>query len=252
MTVPIGLHVLGAIGTVAGWRDKQSPALAKLATGAIVFFLILFSTRIPVYDGERLFLLIFPLWALLIGRGFVSVWNALGGRPLGRKALVLVLLTQAMGVISTYPFGLSYYNSLVGGLRGAERLGLELTYWNDAVDGVLLDQFVREAKVGETAALAPTLYPTQGLASTTRAMARGPLLLRDEDKALKADWVVVSRRTAYWKPALAKRLEQGQLVASRSRQGVWLSGLWRFPPSAKTGVTATTDSPPLPETRASP
>ena len=44
-----------------------------------------------------------------------------------------------------HPFGLSYYNELVGGLPGAERLGLELTYWNDPVDQLLLDELGREA-----------------------------------------------------------------------------------------------------------
>ena len=48
-------------------------------------------------------------------------------------------------MVALHPFGLSYYNGLVGGLPGAERLGLELTYWNDPVDQVLLDQLAREA-----------------------------------------------------------------------------------------------------------
>ena len=30
---------------------------------------------VPVYDGERLFLHVFPAWALLIGLGFGSLWN---------------------------------------------------------------------------------------------------------------------------------------------------------------------------------
>lgn len=166
--------------------------------------------------------------------------------------MTILLLVQGVGVVSTHPFGLSYYNAVVGGLTGAERLGLELTYWNDAVDRVLLDRLVHEAKPGATAALAPTLYPGQGLASTTRAMARGPLLLRDEEKALSADWLIVSRRTAYWKPSLQKRLKEGKVVLLRSRNGVRLSGLWAFPRTRESPLRATTDSPSLSETRASP
>ena len=49
-------------------------------------------------------------------------------------SLVALLVAQGFGVVATYPFGLSYYNVLVGGLPGAERLGLEVTYWSDAVD----------------------------------------------------------------------------------------------------------------------
>jgi len=252
VTVPIGLHLFGLIGGVAAWRDRRKDGFPGLLAGSILFFLILFSTRIPVYDGERLFLLVFPLWAILIGRGFAAGWAWCGSHRLRYIGLTLLLLAQGYGVVSTHPFGLSYYNALVGGLAGAERLGLELTYWNDAVDRVLLDHLTRRAKPGATAALAPTLYPGQGLASTTRAMARGPLLLGDEEKALSADWLIVSRRTAYWKPALRKRLAEGKNVLLRTRNGVWLSGLWEFPHRPESASGRTTDSPSLPETRASP
>ncbi|WP_422926987.1 ArnT family glycosyltransferase [Singulisphaera sp. PoT] len=244
VTVPVGLHLLGGIGVFAGRRDRFS----WLLWGAILFFLILFSTRIPVYDGERLFLVVFPLWAVVIGLGFSKGWEWAGPHRVRRGLLSIFLVAQGFGLVSTHPFGLSYYNLLVGGLPGAERLGLELTYWNDAVDSTLLDRLAKEARPGDTAALAPTLYPTQGMASTTRLMARDGLVLGDEDKALKARWVVVSRRTAYWKPALKKRLEAGKPILLRSRQGVWLSGLWDFGGSPRSSA----DSPSLSETRASP
>ncbi|MHC5543653.1 4-amino-4-deoxy-L-arabinose transferase, partial [Singulisphaera rosea] len=70
-----------------------------------------------------------------------------------------------------------------------------------------------------------------------------PVILRDEDAALRARWVVVSRRSAYWKPALRRRLEQGRRVAVRERQGVWLSGLWTFSPETNPTSDA---SPPTP------
>ena len=73
-----------------------------------------------------------------------------------------------------HPFGLSYYNALVGGLPGAERLGLELTYWSDAIDNVLLDRLARDGAAGDSAAMAPTLYPGQGKLTTgfNRTLAR--------------------------------------------------------------------------------
>ena len=41
----------------------------------------------------------------------------------------------------------------------------------------------------------------------------------------------MSRRTAYWRPEIKKRLlaGEGQAVAMRSRQGVWIAALWHFP-----------------------
>lgn len=229
VTVPAGLQVLGALGLYAGWRRRD--ALAALLAGTIVLFLAIFSTRVPVYDGERLFLLIFPAWALLIGLGFGQAWTRWGTRRRGRLALTALLLAQGYGTIAFHPFGLSYYNLLTGGLPGAQRLGLELTYWNDAVDRVLLDRLAREARPGAVAALVPTLYPGQGVLTTTAPLARREVVLQDDAAAGRAEWLVLSRRTAYWSPELRARLERGggRPVLTRRRQGVWLSALWHFP-----------------------
>jgi hypothetical protein len=149
-----------------------------------------------------------------------------------RIVLAGFLLVQAYGTVSLHPFGLSFYNALAGGLSGAERLGLELTYWNDAVDQVLLDRLAREGQPGSTSALVPTLYPRQGLLTTNRALARAGIILQDEREGTRAEWVVVSRRTAYWPREFRNRLESGagHRIIERSRQGVWLSALWHFEP----------------------
>jgi 4-amino-4-deoxy-L-arabinose transferase-like glycosyltransferase len=233
-TVPIGLHALGALGSIRAWRHRRTDPFPILLIGSILFFLALFSTNVPVYDGERLFLLIFPLWAMLIGLGFGAAWGWVRGHVRGRIGtwlgfgLLSALLAQAYGVVGFHPFGLSYYNLLVGGLPGAERLGLELTYWGDAVDRVLLDRLAREAKPDASAALAPTLYPGQGTMTTTRALVRRGIILQDESAVARADWVVVYRRTAYWSPQLRDRLARQPPIATRSRQGVWLAGIWGF------------------------
>ena len=132
-----------------------------------------------------------------------------------------------------HPFGLSYYNALVGGLPGAERLGLELTYWGDAVDGVLLDELVKRVPVETPVSLVPTLYPGQGISTTTRTMAHAPILLSDEDTSARALWAVVSRRTAYWPAPFRARMARGKVVFVRSRQGVWLSAIYSLPPPTR-------------------
>lgn len=231
VTVPVGLQCLGVCGLVASWRARRLDRFPWLLAATIVGFLALFSTRVPVYDGERLFLHVFPAWAMLIGLGFRGLWQWCGGGRAASTAVLGLLLAQAYGVAVMHPFGLSYYNLLVGGLKGAEKLGLEITYWGDAVDRVLLDRLASETRPGATAALAPTLYPGQGILTTTAALVRREVVLRDEDAAPKSEWLVVSRREAYWRPELAARLNQseGTRVTTRSRQGVWLSALWHFP-----------------------
>jgi 4-amino-4-deoxy-L-arabinose transferase-like glycosyltransferase len=222
-TVPVGLLILGAWGLFRSGRDRRSDPFPLLLAGSIVFFLILFSTRIPVYDGERLFLLAFPLLAILIGRGFADLWSRAGRG--GRLVLASLILCQGFGVVMIHPFGLSYYNLMVGGLPGAEKLGLELTYWGDAVNGPLLDDLARLARPGETAALAPTLAPDQGKIITTRRLVNLPLVIADQNLASRADWLIVSRRSSYWTPEVRARIARDPMIATEKRQGVWLSAL---------------------------
>ncbi len=133
--------------------------------------------------------------------------------------------------VALHPFGLSFYNALVSGLPGTERLGLELTFWSDPVDQVLLDQLAQAARPDASAALVPTLYPGQGVRTTNLALFRRRIILADEQEAGRAEWIVLSRRTAYWRPQIRDRLDRGggERIATRSRQGVWLSALWHFP-----------------------
>jgi 4-amino-4-deoxy-L-arabinose transferase-like glycosyltransferase len=233
ITVPVGLQALGIVGVLRAWKDRRADPFPLLLVGSIAFFLILFSTRVPIYDGERLFLHVFPAWAMLIGLGFGWLRDHwLSGR-IGRNTIAALLIAQGFGVVAMYPFGLSYYNMLVGGLPGAATLGLERTYWSDAIDHVLLDRLVREAPPGASAAMVPTLYPGQGAVTTgfDRALARREIILQDDEEANRSEWVVVSHRTAYWRPDLVERLRRGggRQVAVRSRFGVELSALWHFP-----------------------
>jgi 4-amino-4-deoxy-L-arabinose transferase-like glycosyltransferase len=234
-TVPLGLQLLGCLGLVQAVKNRRDDALPLLLAGTIAAFLVLFSTNVPVYDGERLFLHVFPAWSLLIGLGFGTLWNRFRSTAVWSKLRIVLtgfLLAQAYGTVLMHPFGLSFYNGLVGGVSGAERLGLEVTYWNDAVDHVLLDRLAREAQPGASAALVPTLYANQGLLTTNRALARAGIVLQDEQEVARAEWLVLSRRTAYWPPEIRDRLEhgRGKRIAVRTRQGVWLSALWHFPP----------------------
>jgi hypothetical protein len=72
--VPVGLLALGAVGTWAKgrrWRDEPD---GLWVPGLIVWLLAVFSwPGVPVYDGVRLFLTVFPLWAILVGAGSAEI-----------------------------------------------------------------------------------------------------------------------------------------------------------------------------------
>ena len=97
VTVPIGLLGFGLIGLTQSLRRVKTDPFPALLLASILLFLVLFSTKAPVYDGERLFLLVMPSWAMLIALGFRSVWEAFRARRWLQAALVVLLASQGAG-----------------------------------------------------------------------------------------------------------------------------------------------------------
>lgn len=98
----------------------------------------------PPNDGIRLILPAFGLWSIFAGVGAQRIWSGASRfAPWPRRAVAAALMTAfavtAVNVGRYYPQMLSHYSLLVGGVRGAARLGLEPTYWWDALDADVLD-----------------------------------------------------------------------------------------------------------------
>lgn len=145
VTVPTITLLLSLIGmglTVFRW--KQSPPLTKIAV--ISYFVqvapfLLAST--PKYNGIRLFEPAFPFLGILAGYvfGLLANWLVQFLRERARHLVseprlligalgVFLLAPAAHSTLTIHPFGLSYYNALVGGTKGAaNRWGFEVTYW---------------------------------------------------------------------------------------------------------------------------
>ncbi len=179
VTVPLGLQVLGAFGCRMGTlarlvestgRSAHPTSLVMLAT---LMPLVLFALPgVAVYDGERLFLISFPMWSVLIGRGGEVVLCALrsraergqllwANRSIRGVVLVMFIGLQVIGLIVTHPCQLSYYNLLVGGSSGAERLGFERTYWGDSITRSFLQKVAQSVPEGSTIQVAPVLHQFQ-------------------------------------------------------------------------------------------
>ena len=159
VTVPVGLHVLGLWGVWRYLRQRPCDSHGGLLLGAVAFPLLVFSVPgVPVYDGVRLFLAAFPMWAMFVGRGAAAGFEWLQQRIESRWAAVALagfMASQSFGLFHYHPFQLSYYNLLVGGLRGADRLGFEVSYWGDAVTQKLLDDWSKLAPQKACAVLVP-------------------------------------------------------------------------------------------------
>lgn len=192
VTVPIGLHALAMLGVV-GHASKRTRSVSEglstpgprgrfgfvcepreqLLVMATLFPLVLFALPdVAVYDGERLFLVSYPIWSVLIGRGAEVVlvhlqrkaesgqWRWVASHRARITAVTLFLLAQSIGVIVMHPCQLSYYNLLVGGLYGADRLGFERTYWGDSVTRSLLTSMPESSKT-QRVDVTPVLHQFQ-------------------------------------------------------------------------------------------
>ena len=139
-TIPIGVLFLAVLGIVRAAREvRQKPMLALLLANVAVILGVFTVPGVPKYDGVRLFLPAFPFLALLAGVGGQCAWAWMARRwPTKPRrpffAAALLFATQAGAVALIHPYELSYYNALVGGLWGADKLGLETTYWHDPVN----------------------------------------------------------------------------------------------------------------------
>lgn len=150
ITVPVLTLVLFCIGVMRAWNRRDAEPQGFLL---LLLFLVppclLFLPRAQGYDGTRLFLECFPFLACLAGVG----WEHMRTRMIHKTGLdrikarkVLVGLTFIwlvpifIQMLLLHPFQLSYYSELVGSLTGARLLGMESTYWCEAVTPEFIEE----------------------------------------------------------------------------------------------------------------
>jgi 4-amino-4-deoxy-L-arabinose transferase-like glycosyltransferase len=126
---PLGLLALALPGLRLA---RRADPLAGLAAVNWIFLLALRAMpHTPGHDGVRQFLPAFGCLALLAGLGAGAAVERLGRR--GKLLVAAALAEAAASVALMMPVPLSYFGPAVGGLPGAARLGLEPTYYWDAL-----------------------------------------------------------------------------------------------------------------------
>ena len=231
-TIPVGLLILGAWGLRVGelplWKSPRESFLA----GCMFFPLIVFN--LPggaIYDGERLFLIVFPLWAIWVGRGAAAVLTTLRRRwslRVSSGVLTIVFACQAVGIWSTAPCYLSYYNLLVGGLPGAVRLGLAPTYWGDSLTRDLLQQTAK-LPPGTVVACSPVLHTFQlpALIGQSPQLRAQSIEVREYGApGVHARYVLYFTRREYLPAGWTDGPPTGAVIAEVRRQGVCLAALY--------------------------
>ena len=217
VTIPLGLLVLALIG---GWKTgrrseaerEQRSSGGVLLIGSLLWPLMLFSwPGITVYDGVRLFLMVFPMAAILIGVGAAQSCEWLQQQfsmRVARTAVGLLILTQAYAAFAFSPCWLSYYSLLTGGLQGANALGMEVTYWGDSITADMLHDVVEQVPENSYLQLAPILHPAylQMLQETPEVKRKGIKLIPfDSERQGVSEYVLYFQRKPYLPEELQPR-----------------------------------------------
>jgi len=121
-----------------------------------LFFLLMVSLpQAQKYDGIRLFLPVLPFLAVWTGKGFSYLWNR---RKKNKFLLYLLLLPSFFSLLRVHPYYLSYYNCLVGGVKGAWERGMEITYWGESINENIFKYLNSFSKKGALISFYPVGY----------------------------------------------------------------------------------------------
>ncbi len=134
--LPLAMMLGGSSWTLTDCvrRRASSPELLWLLSAGIQIAAFV-NPSTPKYNGVRLFVAAFPFLCLLAGRAFewalsLPLTARLKAQPRVLVPLWLLALTPSLtATVGSHPFGMSFYNGLVGGTRYAP---FEPTFWGDA------------------------------------------------------------------------------------------------------------------------
>jgi len=242
VTLPPGILAACIYGSIRSWSTvRRSPLVPLLFLNLAVIYGVASLPNVPKYDGVRLVLPAFPFLACLAGMGIAELWECLSRKFRKRIQVARVIVSaffavELISVALVYPFGLSYYNLLIGGPRGAAALGFETTYWGEVVDGDVVDFLNRTCKPNATVTVFP--YGSQALQLLPYAFdVREDITFVEEWQGLY-DYVVVVNRQGKLRGLPKALFETTRPLFSKGRAGVTLCAVYEVPPAYFTSPVA--------------
>jgi hypothetical protein len=143
---PILMFALLGAGCIHYLRERRAVIILFVVNALFIPAMGLLPGAV-LHDGARQLLSAIPFLAALAGGGFYTLVRFISAQAVKIGAdekirhlrpkiiaigLVLFLFQPALDLLVYHPFELSYYNRLVGGIRGAYEKGLEATYFMEA------------------------------------------------------------------------------------------------------------------------
>jgi hypothetical protein len=244
MVTPLALLILGGLGI--RWRTNDERSYVVLMLIAAVMPIVALMGSSVVYDNDRLAMPFFVAWAILATQGVMQVTTWVSrGHPRRQRFMWLIVLAVSITpaivqVRMLWPHLLSYYSESIGGLRGAEQLQMDHTYWNETYLDAMqyLDEHAPprarvwvepwSLDVPHTYQRAQMTRPDLQFGSDVGGSIWGMRV--GQFSPVDADYVVVTYRFAGWTRAIEALVAgNNQPVYTISRQGVTLLEVYRIP-----------------------
>ena len=221
LVTPVGFLVMAGAGLWSALRNWRSQPIGLLITGHWSFLMILRGLpHTPGHDGVRLFLPAFGILALLAGMGGRFLLDHWG--RWAKAAIAFTLLEGVLSVAVMMPVPLSYFSPIVGGLPGATAIGMEPTYYWDALGPEVRRWLRQNTAPGRTIQFA--MFPRSVL--YLRRIGDLPRRLATIDPG-KPQWIVLQNRPGAFSELGRSLVQRGHPQYTFKKLGVPL--VWVFP-----------------------
>ncbi|WP_246196403.1 glycosyltransferase family 39 protein [Aquisphaera giovannonii] len=221
LATPAGFLILAVAGVAWTLARERRDAVGTLFVIHWAFLLALRALpHTPGHDGVRQFLPAFGILAVLVGLGAGWVVGRLGW--VGGLLIVVAVVEGGVTVGVMIPVPLSYFNPVFGGLPGAVRMGMEPTYYWDALQPEVLDWLNEHSPPGRKVRFAR--YPTSWLYLRRTGGLRPGILPSDPGDFA---WYVVQNRPGDLSPLDRHLIAHAAPAKVYGRFGVPL--IWVFP-----------------------
>jgi hypothetical protein len=155
LAVPVGILTLGLVGLVAIILSIRTDSLGRLLFFNWLLLIVLRALpQAPGHDGTRQIIVSFVFLAILAGWGVQRLGQWTTGRRFGAVIAPLLVLSalgeSVTAIVRYHPLELSYYSPSMGGLPGADKRGMEPTYFWDSVTADVRQWLRRNTPPGES------------------------------------------------------------------------------------------------------
>lgn len=175
------------------WRSPASVQYLLVGLAAMFPVAVASIMRVPNFNGIRHFIFVIPPFVVLAGIGLDAGWRWLTQRApraarLVPAALVAVAVLQSSVMVQLHPHQYVYYNSLVGGLEGADD-SYEMDYWSNSARELTL-ALAHHIELENEGRPAPRVFTVAFCNERTTAVAYLPAFLRYTNDWRSADFFV--------------------------------------------------------------